>query len=64
MKTDYTKLKPYKKKNPEVKDPVRYPKVIEKYEKQAKQIFASRINMMVADITTKLVNQKLKNGKS
>jgi hypothetical protein len=62
MKTDFTKLKPYKKKNPQVTDPIRYPKVIEVYEKEAKQIFASRINMMVADITTKLVKQKL-NGK-
>jgi len=60
MKTNYTKLKPYVKKNPKVTDPIRYPKVIEKYEFDTKKLFAARVNMMVADITKQLVNLKIK----
>jgi len=63
MKVNYTKLKPYIKKNPKVTDPIRYPKVIEVYESEAKKLFAVRTNMMVADITKKLVNLKT-DGKS
>lgn len=63
MKANYTKLKPYTKKNPTVTDPIRYPKVVEVYEFDAKKLFAARTNMMVADITKKLVNLKT-DGKS
>lgn len=57
---DYTKLhiadtEPVKRK---VKDPIRYPKVIEPLEKQMKDSFILEMNKMLVDVTKKIVEFK------
>lgn len=46
------------KKNPQVKDPVRFPKVINPLENEFKKSFAIEMNKMLVDLTKKMVELK------
>ena len=56
MKLDIKTVKPvYSKIDPQVIDPVRYPKVILPYEKQMKKSFADSSNLMISKLTQNMV---------
>ena len=56
IKAPKTKVILQPKKNPQVKDPPRYPKVINEYENEMNRSFAPQINKMLMDITKKMVS--------
>lgn len=60
MKLDISKIKPlYKtKKNPQVVDPQRIPKIMEPLEREVKQNYSIQMNKMLIDITKKIVEFK------
>ena len=59
MKLDVKKIRPiYGPKDPQVLDPVRYPKVIKRYESQMKKSFAEASNMLISSFTQKMVEFK------
>lgn len=54
---DYTQVRPvFKPKNPEVKDPPRFPKVLNPLEDEMKKEFTMRMNMTIVDVTKAMVN--------
>ena len=57
MKIDITKIRPlYKtKKNPQVVDPQRIPKIMEPIEREVKESYAIEMNKMMIDLTKKMV---------
>lgn len=60
MQIDAKTIKPIlqPKKNPEVKDPPRYPKIINGYEDTAKRMFAVTIGQTIKDLTDKMIELK------
>lgn len=46
------------KKNPQVTDPVRYPKVINGYEDSIKRQFAVNLNIMFSNISSRVIKMK------
>ena len=56
-KIDFTKLKPIlKPKNPQVTDPIRFPKLISPIEDSVKKDFALQMNKAMVDITKKMID--------
>jgi len=56
-KIDFKKVKPVlKPKNPKVKDPPRYPKLIVPIETEAKKQFSLQMNKMIVDVTEKMID--------
>lgn len=57
MKLNITNIRPlYKtKKNPQVTDPQRIPKIMEPIEREVKQSYAIQMNKMLVDITDSMV---------
>lgn len=56
---DVKSIKPVlKPKSGKVKDPPRYPKVINGYENKMKRSFALQANLMLSDITKQMVDFK------
>ena len=59
MKIDITKIRPvFTKIDPKVLDPPRFPKIIKPYENQMKKSFTDLSNMMISDLTKKMVEFK------
>ncbi len=59
MKIDYTKVRQVlKPKNSQVKDPPRFPKLINPIENSVKSDFAIQMNRVIADVTKKMVEIK------
>lgn len=65
MTIDIQNIKPlYRiKKNPQVTDPQRIPKLMEPLEKQMKESYAIGLNKMLSDITVKMVQYRKTNRK-
>ena len=57
---DFKKFKPIWSKN-HVKDPVRYPSIVNSYEGEAKEIFSEVQNKMYVDVIKAMV--KIRNSK-
>ena len=54
---DIKTVKPVvKKERAGVKDPVRFPDVINGYENESKRLFSEELNLLFADVVKKMVN--------